>query len=95
MVLTNAERRYWQRRKIGVPPRRDVTVPKRDRRTRPQRWRAAAAELLVLQEQYGDRYANLPESLQDTALAHKLTAVCALDIAAIVHIELSRGFGRD
>ena len=94
MVLTNAERqrRYWHRRKTGESPRRDVTVPKQDQRTRPQRWRAVAEELLALQAQYRDRYAHLPENLEDTALAQKLAAVGALDIAAMVHIERPAGF---
>ena len=97
MALTNAERqrRYRQRRKNEEPSRRYVTATKEDWRTRPQRWRDAAEELLALQEKYRAWYENLPENLQDTALAQKLEAVCELDIEEIASIELPRGFGRD
>jgi hypothetical protein len=97
MALTNAERqrRYRQRRKTGEPPRRYVTMSKKDRRSRLQRWQDAAEELLALQQEYQEWYDNLPENLQSTALAEKLEAVCNLDIEEIVHIELPLGFGRD
>jgi hypothetical protein len=58
-------------------------------------WQDAAEELLALQQEYQEWYDNLPENLQDTALAQKLEAVCELDIEEIVNIELPLGFGRD
>src|SRR5262245_55044631 len=97
MALSNTERqrRYRERRKTGELPRRYVTVNKKDRRSRLQRWQDAAEELLALQQEYQEWYDNLPENLQDTALAQKLEAVCDLDLEEIVSIELPLGFGRD
>ena len=97
MALSNAERqrRYRERRQAREPPRRYVTVTKKGRRSRLQRWQGAAEELLALQEEYQEWHDNLPENLQDTALAQKLEAVCELDIEEIAHIELPLGFGRD
>ena len=54
MALTPAEkqRRYRERLKAGAAP---VHIPKpRDRRSRPQRWCDAVAELRALQEHYRD-----------------------------------------
>jgi len=74
--LTSAERQraYIQRLKAGVPtvpkPRRPV-----DRRTKPQRWDDAVAELVSLLDSYQDARDDLPDSLAETAYVEKLDAI--------------------
>ena len=65
-----------------------------DRRSRPQRWRDAVAELLALQADYQLWLDTLPENLVDTPTAEALSAVCDLDLSSL-EIDLPRGFGRD
>jgi hypothetical protein len=96
-ALSNAERqaRYRARRLAaeGAPViriRRAV-----DRRSRPQRWRAAVAELLALQEEYIAWLDGLPASLHGSATAEALQAVADLDLEALAAIEPPRGYGRD
>ena len=52
-----------------------------DRRSRPQRWRDAVAELVALQA--------------DGATAQALQAIVVLDLDDIAAVEPPRGFGRD
>lgn len=65
-----------------------------DRRSRPQRWRDAMAELLELQADYQEWLDALPESLAGTPTADALRAVCDLDLSGL-EIDPPRGFGRD
>ncbi len=65
-----------------------------DRRSRPQRWRDAVAELLELQADYQQWLDGLPESLADTPTADALRTVCDLDLSGL-EIDPPRGFGRD
>ena len=65
-----------------------------DRRSRPQRWRDAVAELIELQADYQQWLDGLPESLADTPTAEALRAVCDLDLSGL-EINPPRGFGRD
>jgi len=65
-----------------------------DRRSRPQRWRDALAELLELQADYQQWLDGLPESLADTPTADALRAVCNLDLSGL-EVDPPRGFGRD
>lgn len=37
----------------------------------------------------------LPEALQDSPVAEKLEAICALDLDELEAVDLPRGFGRD
>ena len=95
MALSNAERqaRYRQRRKEQQPIlryRRPV-----DKRSRPQRWMEAVETLRALQAEYQEWLDNLPENLQDGALADKLQAVCELDLDELENVDLPLGFGRD
>ena len=94
MALSNAERqrRYRERRAAGERPVR-YRAP-RDKRSRPDRWRAAVETLRELQASYEAWRNNLPPSLEGTATAELLDAVCKLDIKQL-DIELPRGFGRD
>ncbi len=95
-VLTNAERqaRYRARKAeqagIAIRYRRPA-----DRRTRPQRWHAAVAELLALQAEYAAWADGLPDGLRDTATADALQAIVDLDLSDLADIEPPRGYGRD
>ena len=66
-----------------------------DRRSRPQRWRAAVAELRALQAEYAAWLTALPETLQDSAMAEALEIIVDLDLTALADIDLPRGYGRD
>lgn len=65
-----------------------------DRRTKPQRWQDAVAELIELQAGYQEWLDALPESLADTPTANALRTVCELDLSQL-EVDLPRGFGRD
>ncbi len=93
--MTDAERQARRRtaRAAGVPvvrTRRPI-----DHRSRAQRWRDAVAELTALQRQYAAWLEAVPTSLQDSATADALQAICDLDLAEIQAIDPPRGFGRD
>ncbi len=66
-----------------------------DQRSHPQRWRAAVAELLVLQEEYIAWLDGLPASLHGSVTAEALQVVADLDLEALAAIEPPRGYGRD
>jgi len=65
------------------------------RRSRPQRWNDAVAQLLALQVEYTAWADALPDALRDTATAEALQAVVDLDLSDIADIEPPRGYGRD
>ncbi len=94
-ALTSAERqaRYRAARQAGTPAVR-YRKPG-DRRSRPQRWKDAVAELVEMQASYQDWLDSLPESFQDSATAEALAAVCGLDLSELESVEPPRGFGRD
>ena len=95
MALTTAQRqrRYRERRK-AQQPRVQYRRPQ-DRRSRPQRWQDAVRTLRDLQDEYQAWLDNLPDNLTESVLAHKLEAICDLDLAALESVEPPRGFGRD
>ena len=95
MALTNAQRqrRYRERRK-AAQPRVQYRRP-HDRRSRPQRWQDAVRTLLDLHGEYQAWLDNLPDSLQESALAQQLEAICTLDLAELESLAPPRGFGRD
>jgi len=64
-------------------------------RSRAQRWRDAVAELAALQNECNAWLQSLPDSLQQSATAEALQAICDLDIGDLQAIEPPRGFGRD
>jgi hypothetical protein len=64
-----------------------------DRRTRPQRWNDATAELIVVQAECAAWWEAMPEGLRDTRTGEALRAIVELD--AITSVEPPRGFGRD
>ena len=95
-ALSGAERqaRYRQRQaaRRAVPPR--PVRPLRPR-PRPQRWRAAVAELVALQAEYAAWLEALPEALREGATGEALQAIVELDLDELIAIEPPRGFGRD
>ena len=64
-------------------------------RSRAQRWRDAVAELAALQKEYDTWLQTVPDSLQQSATAEALQAICDLDLVDLQAIEPPRGFGRD
>jgi hypothetical protein len=94
MALTNAERqRRYRPRRQAQQPRVQYRRPA-DRRSRPQRWAEAVETLRELQSAYQEWLDNVPDSLQDSALAEKLEAICDLDLEQL-DVDVPRGFGRD
>ncbi len=95
MALSGAERaaRYRAKRAQEAAPVVRYRRPA-DRRSRPQRWRDAVAELLELQADYQQWLDALPESLAESPTADALRTVCDLDLSGL-EIEPPRGFGRD
>jgi hypothetical protein len=93
--MTNAERqaRHRAARTAAIPVIRYRRAT--DRRSRVQRWRDAAAELLALQAEYGAWLDALPETLLDGATGEALQAIVDLDLDELVAIEPPRGYGRD
>ena len=66
-----------------------------DRRSQAQRWHAAVAELIALQDDYRTRLDALPQNLEASAPAEAPRAICDLDLSDIKSVEPPRGFGRD
>lgn len=94
-TMTPAERqaRYRAAHADGAPKVRYRRPA--DRRSRPQRWSDAVAELVELQAEYQAWLDGLPPSLADGATAEALQAICALDLSELEGVEPPRGFGRD
>ncbi len=95
MALTNAERqrRYRARRKGALPPVKRVRSARPP--SRAQRWRAAVATLLELQEYYSERLENAPVPLRDSPYGLKLQAIDELDFSNLEAIEVPLGYGND
>ena len=93
-ALTGAERQARYRvRHAGTPIVRYRRPA--DRRSRPQRWHDAVAELLALQAEYLAWFEALPEAARDSATGEALQAIVDLDLDELAAIEPPRGFGRD
>jgi len=96
-ALSNAERqaRYRARHQAEPQPagsRRRVST---DRRSRPQRWHDAVADLLGLQAEYATWLDALPDSFRNSATAQALQDIVDLDLTALADIQPPRGYGRD
>ncbi len=96
-ALGNAERqaRHRARHQAGPPLPSVRGRPPVDRRTRPQRWHDAIAELRALQAEYTAWHDALPDSLRDSATAEALQAIVDLDLYPFTEIMPPRGYGRD
>jgi hypothetical protein len=93
-TLTGAERqaRYRARHPGAAIIRYRRPV---DRRSRPQRWHEAVAELVALQADYAHWLDALPDATRDGATAEALQAIVDLDLDDIIAAQPPRGFGRD
>ncbi len=95
-ALTNAERQARYRARKAEQTGATIRYRRpADRRTRPQRWHAAVAELLALQAEYAAWADAMPEGLHDTATAEGLQAIVDLDLSDLAGVEPPRGYGRD
>jgi hypothetical protein len=98
-AMTGAERQARYRARQGGAAARPPAHPRQRRDpltpSRPQRWRAAVAELVALQAEYAAWLEALPEATRDGATGQALQAIIDLDLADILAIEPPRGFGRD
>jgi len=95
LPMTTAQRQARRRtalRRERSPP---LAPPMRRPPPRPQRWAAAVATLIALQDQYRAWLDNLPASLDGSRLAEKLQAIAELDLEELQAIDLPRGYGRD
>jgi uncharacterized membrane protein len=94
-AMTDAERqaRYRAARAAGAP----VVHTRRlaDHRGRARRWNDSVAGLVDAQAEYAAWLDSLPDSLQDSATAEALRAICELDLTELQAIVPPRGFGRD
>lgn len=96
--LSNAERQARYRARHQQARQAAAVIRYRrpaDRRTRPQRWHDAVAELLALRADYTAWAEALPESLRDTSTAQALQSIADLDLGDLAAIEPPRGYGRD
>ena len=94
-AMTDAERqaRYRAARAAGAPVVR--TRRPADHRGRALRWNDNVAGLVDAQPEYAAWLDSLPDSLQDSATAEALRAICELDLTELQAIVPPRGFGRD
>jgi hypothetical protein len=96
-ALSDAERQARYRARLKA----EAETPKiryrrpADRRSRPQRWHDAIAELLALQAYYLAWHEALPDSLRDTPTDEALQAIVDLDLTDLAAIVPPRGYGRD
>src|SRR5579863_5769656 len=95
--LSDAERqaRHRARRQAEAPAPMVRYRRPADRRTRPQRWRDAVAELLTLQAEYAAWSNSLPDSFRDTVTDEALQAIVDLYLADLAAIVPPRGYGCD
>lgn len=96
-ALSNAERQARHRARRQAEDTAPAIRSRRptDRRSRPQRWHDAVAELLALQADYTAWADALPDGLRDTATADALHTIVDLDLDELTTIEPPRGYGRD
>jgi hypothetical protein len=66
-----------------------------DRRSRPQRWHDAVAELIAVQAEYAAWRDTLPDGLSETTTAEALDAIVELDLNDLAAVQPPRGYGRD
>ena len=93
--MTPAEPQARRRARLRRDNRASPAPPARRAPPRPQRWAAAVAALIDLQDQYRAWLDNLPASLDGSRLADKLQAIVELDLEELQAIDIPRGYGRD
>jgi hypothetical protein len=93
--MTPAERQARRRARLRRDHCTSPAPPARRTPPRPQRWAAAVAILIDLQDQYRAWLDNLPASLDGSRLADKLQAIVELDLEELQAIDIPRGYGRD
>ena len=94
LPMTSAQRQARRRARL----RRDHQLPPAPQRRplpRPQRWAAAVAALIDLQDEYRAWLNNLPASLEGSRLAEKLQTVTEFDLEELQAIDPPRGYGQD
>ena len=78
-----------------VENRTSPPPPVKARRRRPAPRRDAVRTLLALQAEYQEWLDNLPDNLQESAVAEKLQAIVEHDFGDLEALEPPRGSGRD
>ena len=95
MPMTPAERQARHRAKQRAAQHAHATAPAPRVPPRPQRWAAAVAALVALQDEYRAWLDRLPESLEGSPTAEKLLAITEIDLDELLAIDPPRGYGRD
>jgi hypothetical protein len=95
LPMTSAKRQARHRARLRQDHHPPPAPPVRRTPPRPQRWAAAVAVLISLQEEYRAWLDTLPASLEDSRLAEKLQAMAELDLEELRSIDPPRGYGRD
>jgi len=93
--MTPAERQARRRARLRRNKRTPAMPSARRTRPRPQRWAAALAALIELQDEYRAWLDSLPASLEGSRLAEKLNTIVEFDLEELQAIDLPRGYGRD
>ncbi|MHB2018408.1 MAG: hypothetical protein ACYCW6_15790 [Candidatus Xenobia bacterium] len=95
----NADRQKAYRQRVPRSPSPASALPRKRRPpSRPARLQRLRTELAALAQEYQDWLGTLPESLQDTPQASRLTETVEQLTAALELLESvdpPRGFGRD
>ena len=95
LPMTAAQRQARPRARLPRERQLPPAPPARRPLSRPQRWAAAVATLIDLQDQYRAWLDNLPASRDGSRLADKLQAIAELDLEELQMIDPPRGYGRD
>ena len=95
MPMTPAERQARHRAQQRRPHQAHAASPAPRVLPRPQRWAAAVATLVALQDEYRAWLDRLPESLEGSPTAEKLQAITEIDLDELLAIDPPRGYGRD
>jgi hypothetical protein len=95
VAMTAAERQARHRAKLHRPSQAMTRPPAPRVPPRPQRWAAAVATLVALQDEYRAWLERLPESLEGSPTAEKLQAITEIELDELLAIDPPRGYGRD
>ena len=95
LPMTAAERQARHRAKQRAAQHAHAAAPAPRVPPRPQRWAAAVATLVALQDEYRAWLERLPEALEGSPTAEKLQTITELDLDELQAIDPPRGYGRD